>query len=116
MRPCSRRECGGWALDRPFHEAANRSWAVSRAPLSPTPRTLPKRIALVIAILVDLAAEIHDTRERVGYAYTWTMVMSGDDYMASAFADLYTDYGGGVLRLTGGDNRRLRTWDPEASP
>jgi hypothetical protein len=65
---------------------------------------------------MDLAAEIHDTAERVGYGYTWTMVMSGDEYMAGVFADLFTDLGGGVLRLAGGDNRRLRTWDPEASP
>jgi hypothetical protein len=65
---------------------------------------------------MDLAAEVHDTRERVGYAYTWTMVMSGDDYMAGTFADLFTNYGEGVLRPTNGDNRKLRTWDPEVSP
>jgi hypothetical protein len=65
---------------------------------------------------MDLDAEVHDTRERVGFAYTWMMVMSGDEYMRGIFADLFTNYGDGVLRPTHGDNRKLRTWDPDVSP
>lgn len=75
---------------------------------------------------IDFAAEVRDTREFVGSPYTWTMVLSGDDY-STAFSDLFADFGaslvtGGagysrpaptrIIRPADGDNRPLptRTW------
>ncbi|MEP7001851.1 MAG: hypothetical protein ABI969_15290, partial [bacterium] len=54
---------------------------------------------------LDLVAETHDTRERIGGEYTWEMMRTGDDY-ALAFADLFENFGG-LLRPRDGDNRRL---------
>jgi uncharacterized protein len=75
---------------------------------------------------IDFIAEVRDTREFVGSPYTWTMVLTGDDY-STAFSDLFADFGaslvtGGagysrpaptrILRPADGDNRPLptRTW------
>ncbi|HMF87919.1 MAG TPA: tetratricopeptide repeat protein, partial [Gemmatimonadaceae bacterium] len=67
---------------------------------------------------LDLAADVRDTEESVGGAYTWRMKMSGDDY-TRAFAYLFADCGpiirpnksneGRLLRPARGDNRRLPT-------
>jgi uncharacterized protein len=68
---------------------------------------------------LDIDAEIRDTQEFVGAAYTWGMRLSGDDY-TRAFADLYADCGPilgldkkatgrRLLRPARGDNRRLPT-------
>jgi hypothetical protein len=54
---------------------------------------------------IDVVAEHHDTFERVGGKYTWSMDLTGDDY-SLAFADLYKRYDG-LLRPAQGDNRPL---------
>ena len=54
---------------------------------------------------LDIMAEVLDTRNYVGFWYTWGMLETRDDF-ATAFADRYVDMGG-ILRLTGGDNRPL---------
>jgi hypothetical protein len=54
---------------------------------------------------IDVVAEHHDTYERVGGKYTWSMRLTGDDYSV-AFADLYKEYDG-LLRPSLGDNRPL---------
>jgi hypothetical protein len=54
---------------------------------------------------IDVVAEHHDTFERVGGRYTWSMHLTGDDY-SERFADLYREYDG-LLRPAQGDNRPL---------
>jgi uncharacterized protein len=54
---------------------------------------------------LDIGAEVHDTRERIGWAYTWEMMRTGDDYLRT-FGDLFAEIGG-VLRPMDGDNRPL---------
>jgi hypothetical protein len=59
---------------------------------------------------VDVAAEVANTQEAVGFWYTWRLRVSGDDF-SRVFADLYTpmllpgvdDF----YRVAGGDNRAL---------
>lgn len=75
---------------------------------------------------IDFAAEVRDTREFVGSPWTWTMMLTGDDF-SNTFSDLFADFGaslatGGarssrpsptrILRPADGDNRPLptRTW------
>jgi uncharacterized protein len=69
---------------------------------------------------LDLAADVRDTREFVGGAYTWEMFLSGDDY-SRTFSDLFADFGPNLrpdrpghrgagprlLRPAEGDNRLL---------
>jgi hypothetical protein len=55
--------------------------------------------------VLDIYAEILDTRNYAGGWYTWAMVDSGDDF-TTVFADRIIDMGG-MLRLAGGDNRPL---------
>lgn len=55
--------------------------------------------------VLDLWTEANDTRNYVGWWYTWAMLNTGDDF-AAAFGDRYVDYGG-AIRLLGGDNRPL---------
>lgn len=54
---------------------------------------------------LDIGAEVRDTRERIGGAYTWEMVRTGDPYLTT-FGDLFVELGG-VLRPREGDNRPL---------
>lgn len=54
---------------------------------------------------MDTIAEVRDTRERVGGAYTWDYRGAGDPY-TRAFSDLLVDVRG-YRRIKGGDNRPL---------
>ena len=60
----------------------------------------------------DMAAEVANTQEAVGFWYTWRLRVSGDDF-SRVFADRYTPMlmpGTGVYdfyRVAGGDNRAL---------
>ena len=59
---------------------------------------------------MDVWAEVINSQETVGFAYTWRLIVSGDEF-SWAFADRYmemkvpdiTDY----FRVAGGDNRTL---------
>jgi hypothetical protein len=65
--------------------------------------------------VLDLAAELENTRNYGGFWYTWGLLESGDDF-ATAFADRYLDMSG-VLRVAGGDNRPLPSKAfPEVTP
>lgn len=59
---------------------------------------------------MDIAAEVADTHNYVGYSYTWGMADTDDEY-SRAFADRVV-YEGGAMRIAGGDNRPLpsRWW------
>jgi hypothetical protein len=62
--------------------------------------------------VLDVLAELQNTRNYSGFWYTWGLLESGDDF-ATTFADRYLDMGG-VLRVAGGDNRPLPSRaDPE---
>lgn len=54
---------------------------------------------------MDVVAEVRNTRERVGGAFTWDYRGRVDDY-TRAFSDLFVDFGD-VRRFKDGDNRRL---------
>ena len=54
---------------------------------------------------MDMAAEVRDTVERVGGAYTWDYRGTNDEY-THAFADLLTKIQG-YRRFKDGDNRAL---------
>jgi TLP18.3/Psb32/MOLO-1 phosphatase superfamily protein len=55
--------------------------------------------------VLDMYAEILNTRNYAGGWYTWAMVDTGDDF-STTFADRIIDISG-MLRLAGGDNRPL---------
>jgi uncharacterized protein len=55
---------------------------------------------------MDMMAEVRNTRNYGGGWASWGMLDSGDDF-SSTFADRIVDYGGGLLRIAGGDNRPL---------
>jgi hypothetical protein len=54
---------------------------------------------------MDVAAEVANSVEWIGYSYTWTMKDSADDF-SPAFADLRIQKGR-AIRIKGGDNRPL---------
>ena len=56
---------------------------------------------------MDIWAEVHDTRNYIGGAYTWGFNATGDDF-SRAFADRLLLVGA-VPRIAGGDNRTLPT-------
>lgn len=55
--------------------------------------------------VMDIFAEIINTRNYAGGPYSWGMLYSGDDF-STVFADRYIEVGT-FLRLAGGDNRPL---------
>ncbi len=55
--------------------------------------------------VMDVFAEISNTRNYTGGPYSWGMVYSGDDF-STTFADRMIEVGP-ILRLAGGDNRPL---------
>jgi hypothetical protein len=57
--------------------------------------------------VMDIVAEVRDTRNHAGFWYTWAMVNTGDDFN-HAFADRIILIGS-ILRIRGGDNRILPT-------
>jgi hypothetical protein len=54
---------------------------------------------------MDLFADVRHSREYVGEAWTWSMVLQDDD-MTRTFADRYIDVNG-LIRVAGGDNRPI---------
>ncbi|MEO8561936.1 MAG: TPM domain-containing protein [bacterium] len=58
----------------------------------------------------DIAADVRDTREHIGSAYTWGMNRTDDAYMR-AFAEIFSTYGG-KIRPKLNDNRPLPLFRP----
>ncbi|HET9986324.1 MAG TPA: TPM domain-containing protein [Longimicrobiales bacterium] len=54
---------------------------------------------------LDLIQEVRNSRERVGWRFTWSLVQGGEAY--DRFADLFVDVGEGTIRVGDGDNRPL---------
>jgi hypothetical protein len=54
---------------------------------------------------MDLFADVRHSREYVGGAWTWSMVLQDDD-ITRTFADRYIDVNG-LIRVAGGDNRPI---------
>ena len=54
---------------------------------------------------MDVAAEVQNTREYAGGAFTWGMSHKGTDF-AERFADRHVRISG-LTRIAGGDNRPL---------
>jgi hypothetical protein len=55
--------------------------------------------------VIDIVAEVLNTRNYSGFWYTWGLLDTGDDF-SIAFADRYVS-AGGMLRVLGGDNRPM---------
>ena len=55
--------------------------------------------------VMDVVAEVRNTRNYSGFWYTWGLLNTGDDF-STAFADRYVS-SGGILRVLGGDARPL---------
>ena len=63
---------------------------------------------------MDIAAEVRNTRNRVGGPFAWDYVGRSDDF-SRAFADRLVTIDG-VVRIAGGDNRKLATRGSGARP
>jgi hypothetical protein len=55
--------------------------------------------------VIDVVAEVLNTRNYSGFWYTWGLLDTGDDF-STAFADRYVS-SGGILRVLGGDARPM---------